>query len=69
MKPSEAIIEAVPTVSMDPDAHFAQPRFWEKTILGRPLTNAVIARYQRQDRYRKRRAQWQQSGNRLVYSA
>jgi hypothetical protein len=54
---------------MDPDAHYAQPRFWDRLVAGRPLTDAAIARYQRQGRYRERRAVWQQSGNRLVYSA
>jgi hypothetical protein len=54
---------------MDLDAHYAQPRFWDKTVVGRPLTDRRIAFYERQGRYRERRAVWQQNGNRLVYSA
>jgi hypothetical protein len=43
--------EEVPTISMDPDAHYSIPRFWEKVALGRPLSDATIARYQRRGWY------------------
>jgi hypothetical protein len=36
---------------MDPDAHYSIPRFWEKVALGRPLSDATIARYQRRGWY------------------
>jgi hypothetical protein len=41
------IIERVPTVSMNPDAHYARSRWWDRIMAGRPLTDAAIARYQR----------------------
>jgi hypothetical protein len=43
--------EGVSGVCMDPHAHYAQPRFWDKLIAARPLTDAAIARYALQGRY------------------
>jgi hypothetical protein len=43
--------EGVPGVCMDPYAHYAQPRIWDKLVAARPLTDVAIARYQRQGRY------------------
>ena len=47
----EGCREDVPTVSMNPDAHYSLPRYWDKTILGRPLTDAAIERYRRRGWY------------------
>ena len=69
MKPSEVIHEGVPGVCMDPDAHYAQPRSWgDRVVASHPLTDRRIAFYERQGRYRERRAVWKQSGNHLIHS-
>jgi hypothetical protein len=47
----EGCRESVPGVWMDPHAHYAQPRFWDKLIAGRPLTDVAITSYLRQGRY------------------
>ena len=54
---------------MDLDAHYAQPRFWDKTVVGRPLTDAAIARYERQGRYGRSHLRIPDSSHgRLIYS-
>jgi hypothetical protein len=69
MKPSEAILEAVPTICMDDTIHYALG-VSKKTITLGLLTDRKISRYQKLGWYRAQgRAAWQQSGNRLVYSA
>jgi hypothetical protein len=71
MKPEarvEGCLEDTPRVAMSEDALYSIPRFWEKAILGRRLSNAAISRYEQLGSYRERRGVWQQSGNRLVYS-
>ena len=68
MKPSEAIFETVPRISMSPDAHYGRG-VSKRTITLGLLTDKRIAFYERQGRYRERRAVWHQNGNRLVYSA
>jgi len=65
----EGCRESLPGISMDVNAHYSIPRFYDKIILGRVLTDAAVERYRRRGRYRARRVVWQQSGNRLVYSA
>jgi hypothetical protein len=52
---------------MDPDAHCARPRSWDKIIFGRPLTDARIVAYIRAGKYD--RAQIKVPGGRLVCSA
>ena len=49
--PIPGCVESVPDISMDINAHYSIPRFWDKVVLGRPLTDAAIARYMRQGRY------------------
>ena len=73
MKPEprvEGCAESLPGVCMSDRAHYSIPRFWDKTILGRPLSDATIARYQRAGRYGR---QFKAPGNtplgRLVYCA
>ena len=53
---------------MDPHAHYALGVSKRTVTLGL-LTDKRIAFYERQGRYRERRAVWHQNGNRLVYSA
>ena len=67
MKPSEVIHEGVPRICMDSHAHYALG-VSKKTVTLGLLSDRRIAHYQRQGRYRERRAVWQQSGNHLVYS-
>jgi hypothetical protein len=59
--------ETLPGISMDPDAHCARPRSWDKIIFGRPLTDARIVAYIRAGKYD--RAQIKVPGGRLVCSA
>lgn len=47
----EGCAESLPGVCMSDRAHYAQPRFWDKIILGRPLSDEAIARYQRAGKY------------------
>ncbi len=67
MSDEPEVIERVPGVCMDPRAHFPAPRHWELPILG-PLTNAKIARYERQGYYGRKSFKATAHGA-LVYSA
>jgi hypothetical protein len=72
MKPEarvEGCAESLPGVCMNDRAHYSIPRFWDKTMLGRPLTDATIARYMRQGRYGRCRLRLQETRFGLVYSA
>jgi hypothetical protein len=67
----EGVYEDVPRICMDPDVHYAQPRWYYKLIQSRPLSDAAITRYMRQGRYA--RGQFKAPGGaplgRLVWSA
>jgi hypothetical protein len=65
----EGCREEVPAISMDPDAHYSIPRFWEKVALGRPLSDARIAAYIRAGRYGRTLRLPERFGGKLVWSA